>query len=312
MIKSVFYALIPLVILLTAASLACFVGYFILLGLGDQVPLRNLVSRTAQIFLILSIYPAMKWLKLNKEDLGFATVKLFFKQLIQGIGLGLLTLMPVFGMLYALEIDVIDQSKIWTFSFAAEKLTSYLGLALLISLLEEPLFRGILLSGLKTKFRVWPAILISSSYYAALHFVRTSADVSFQDLNLFSGFPLIFDAFADIFQREHYSALLSLLIVGIFLSLIRTNIKTSLGLCIGCHTAWVWQIKMSKSVFSTNTHSEYLYLVSSYDGVIGMLVTCWLMLVIVVYLISSHIKGPFYSNKWADYFSLSLLRLKKK
>lgn len=286
MIRSFYYALIPLVILLAAASLACFVGYFIVLGLGDQFPLRKVISKITLLFLVLSIFPAMKWLKLKKEDLGFAAKKLFFKQLVQGIGLGLLTLMPVFVVLYVLDINVIDQSKNWTFSVAAQKLIASLALALLISLIEEPLFRGILFTGLTEKLKVWPAIIISSVYYGALHFVHSSSQIPFQDINLFSGFPLMIEAFANIGKPANYSAFLSLLMVGVFLCLIRTNIKASLGLCIGCHAAWVWQIKMSKSIFNTNHHSEYLYLVSSYDGVVGMLVTGWLMLVVAAYLVN--------------------------
>ena len=120
------------------------------------------------------------------------------------------------------------------------------------------------------------------------------------------------DAFANIVKPANYSAFLSLLMVGIFLCLIRTSIKTSLGLCIGCHAAWVLQIKMSKSIFNTNPDSEYLYLVSGYDGVIGMLVTVWLMLVIALYLIQRHIERAPEDNKLTDYFSLSRLRFKKK
>ncbi|MGR9036472.1 MAG: CPBP family glutamic-type intramembrane protease [Gammaproteobacteria bacterium] len=283
--RSVLYALIPLAILLAAASLACFVGYFVVLGIGDQFPLRKVITKITLVFLVLSIFPAMKRLKLTKEDLGFAPKKIFLKQLVQGIGLGLLTLMPVFLILYALDINVVDQSKNWTFSFAAQKLIGSLALALLISLVEEPLFRGILLTGLARTLKLKSAIMTSAAYYAALHFVHSSTKIPFQDLNLFSGFPLMIEAFANIINPVNYSAFLSLLMVGIFLCLIRTNIKASLGLCIGCHAAWVWQIKMSKSVFDTNPHSDYLYLVSAYDGVIGMLVTGWLMLVVAAYWI---------------------------
>jgi len=85
------------------------------------------------------------------------------------------------------------------------------------------------------------------------------------------------------------SAFFALLMVGIFLAVLRTQVKASLGLCIGCHTCWVWQIKMSKSLFNTDFSSEYLYLVSSYDGVIGPLVTGWLLLAITGYFVYQRI-----------------------
>jgi len=75
------------------------------------------------------------------------------------------------------------------------------------------------------------------------------------------------------------------LLVGIFLGVLRAEVKESLGLCIGCHTCWVWQIKMSKNLFNTDSSSDYIYLVSSYDGVVGPLVTVWLSLAIIGYFV---------------------------
>jgi hypothetical protein len=42
---------------------------------------------------------------------------------------------------------------------------------------------------------------------------------------------------------------------------------------------------MSKKLFNTDYSSEYFYLVNSYDGVIGPLVTGWLMLAIAGYFV---------------------------
>lgn len=283
MIKSLLYALVPLAVLLAAASLACIIGYFIMLGIGDELPFRKIISKTTQLFLVLSIFPAMVWMKLNKEDLGFAAKKLFFRQLLQGFALGLLTLLPVFVLQYMLGINVIDAAKHWTISLVAEKITVGLALALLISLIEEPIFRGILLTGLAKKMRVTAAVLISSSYYAALHFVNSHSEIPYEQLTVFSGFPLMLEAFANLLNPAIRSAFFALLMVGIFLSLLRTHGKAGLGFCIGCHTSWVWQIKLSKSLFNTNFKSDYLFLVSPYDGVIGPLVTGWLMIAMMIY-----------------------------
>jgi hypothetical protein len=53
-------------------------------------------------------------------------------------------------------------------------------------------------------------------------------------------------------------------------------------LCIGCHAGWVWQIKVSKDLFNLNSQSEFLYLVSSYDGVVGPIVSVWLFVAMLV------------------------------
>jgi membrane protease YdiL (CAAX protease family) len=290
MIRAVIYALVPLAVLLAAASLACIAGYFITLGLDGRFPIGKVATKTTQLFLVLSIFPAMAWMKLNREDLGFAAKKRFFKQLLQGFALGLLTLLPVFIIEYALGINIIDQAKNWTFSYALEKIAVSLALALLISLIEEPIFRGILFAGLKKKLNITAAIILSSSYYAALHFANSHSEIPYEQLTVFSGFPLMLEAFTNILSPINHSAFFALLMVGIFLSLLRIHVKTCLGLCIGCHTSWVWQIKMSKSLFNTNPSSDYLYLVSSYDGVIGPLVTGWLMLAVMVYFVYRNIE----------------------
>jgi len=281
----VLYALVPLLVLLAAILLACTVSYFIVQGMGEFVPFRKIISKSTQLFLVLSIFPAMAYLKINKKELGFAPSPVFLKQLLQGFGLGFITLMPVFIVLTVLKINVIDDTHTWAVGWVARNMVISLLLALIISLIEEPLFRGILLAGLNKKLPVMVAILISSTYYAALHFLSSKTDIPVQDLNLFSGFKLLGEAVGNLLNPNILSAFFALLMVGIFLGVLRTRVKTSLGLCIGCHTCWVWQIKMSKQLFNTNFSSDYLYLVSSYDGVIGPLVTGWLMLAITGYLV---------------------------
>jgi len=287
--RYLFYTIVPLLVLLAALSLACIVGYFVVLGIGDFISFRQIINRLAQLFLVLSIFPTMAYLKINKEELGFPATPVFLKQLLQGFGLGFITLMPVFIILYMLKINVLDETQLWTAGLLAKYIVVNSLLALLISVIEEPLFRGIMLAGLSKKLPVMAAILISSTYYAALHFFSSKTDIPVQDIRLFSGFKLLGEAFGNLLNHEILSAFFALLMVGVFLGVLRTQVKASLGLCIGCHTCWVWQIKMSKKLFNTDFSSEYLYLVSNYDGVIGPLVTGWLMLAIGGYFVYQRI-----------------------
>lgn len=289
--RNIIYSIVPLLVLLAASALACIVGYFIMQAIGDQLSLSQIITRLTQLFLVLSIYPVMVYLKLKKEDLGFTTTAVFLKQVFQGFGLGFVTLIPVFIVLYALGISVIDETQIWTVEAVAKKMAISLSLALLISMIEEPIFRGILLAGLKKKLPVIAAVLISSIYYAALHFLNSKIQIPFQEVRILSGFILLGDAFTHLLNPAILSTFLALLMVGIFLAILRTQVKEGLGLCIGCHTCWVWQIKMSKDLFNTDFSTEYHYLVSSYDGVIGPLVTGWLILAISAYFFIKKLKA---------------------
>ena len=287
-LRIAFYALVPLLVLLVAISLSCLLAFFVIKGVGDVVPFQKIISKSTQLLLILSIFPTMKLLNIDKEQLGFAARPIFLKQLSQGLVLGLLTLLPIFVILYIAKINVLDTTVHWTLGLVVAKLAYSLFLALIISLIEEPLFRGILITGLSKKMPVVLAIIISAIYYASLHFLDNNIVIPAQDVHLFSGFALLGGAFANVFNPIMFSSILSLMTVGIFLGIVRTQIKTSLGLCIGCHACWVWQIKMSKSLFDTNMLSDYLYLVGNYDGIIGSLVTGWLTLEIVKYFIYRH------------------------
>jgi membrane protease YdiL (CAAX protease family) len=281
--RYLFYATVPLWVLLAALLLSCTMGYFIVQGIGDAIPFRQILTRSTQLFLVLSIFPMMAYLKISKEELGFAPRAVFLKQLLQGFGLGFIALMPVFIVLYVLKVNVIDEAQSWTVGLLAKNMTINLLVALLISLIEESLFRGIVIVGLSKKLPVVLAILMTSIYYAGLHFLSIKTDLPVQDISFFSGFKLLGEAVGNLVNPVNLSAFFALLMVGVFLGVLRTQVNTSLGLCIGCHTCWVWQIKMNKKLFNTDFNAHYHYLVSSYDGVIGPLVTGWLMLAIAGY-----------------------------
>jgi membrane protease YdiL (CAAX protease family) len=291
MIKNIIYLLTPLLVLLAASSLACIVGYFIVQGMDGQLVLSKIISKATQLFLVVSIFPAMAYLKLTKTDLGFAIKAVFLKQIFIGLGLGLISLMPIFIILYVLGIDIVDQSQSWTAGLIAKKTTLSLLLALLIAVFEELIFRGVLLAGLKKNMPVIAAVFISSVYFAALHFLNSKIEIPQHELTLLSGFNLLADAFANVLNPKNASAFLSLLAVGIFLAVLRTQIKESLGLCIGCHAGWVWQIKMNGTIFNTDFNSHYLNLVSSYNYVVGPLVTGWLGLAIIGYFAFKKVKS---------------------
>ncbi len=285
-VKKVYYALVPLLILLFFAVLASILSYLVLMLAGDILSMRKLVSKAAQIFLLLSIFPLRHYFKLSWADIGFAKRTVFFKQVLYGGLLGLLSLLPVMIILYFLDISVVDQTREWTVGAVVTRASLALLLATLISFGEEPIFSGILLAGLRKKMTAAVAVLLSATYYSAFHFVKTKTDIPYDELTLGSGFQLMAEAFANALNPEIISAFIALLVVGIFLATIRTQIANSIGICIGCHAAWVWQIKLGKDYFNTNPDSDYYYLVSAYyDGVVGYLVAGWLALVIAGYFI---------------------------
>ena len=281
--QTVIYMFIPLLILGMITSSACVTGYLIALSFNDPTILRKLMIRLSQILLLLSIFPISRYLGLTKEMLGFASFKVMFKQFFQGISLSLLVLLPVFIALYMLGVHSIDLTKEWTMAWVVKKIGIALGLALLIGIVEESVFRGLLYSSLKKYLPAFMAVLISAVYYAGLHFLDSKAPVSEETLSFIGSFGLLAQAYGNVFAMQDISAFVALLAVGIFLGVLRFRGEMNLALCIGCHTGWVWQIRMSKSMFNVHSNTPYSFLVSHYDGGIGWLVAGWLLVLLLIY-----------------------------
>lgn len=276
--------LAPLAWLLLLAAGASLLGFGLLQLFGDVLPLHKTVSKLTLILLLIGVFPLRKKLGFSWSELGFAPPRAFFKQMGQGLLLALITLLPVLLTLYALDVHVWDASRNWTAGKLAGRIALGLSLSMLIGVGEELLFRGLLLSVLRRHLPLLAAIGLSSVYYAALHFLKSKTQIPFEQQTLASGFELMAEAFANWLNPEILSALIALFFVGAFLAVIRTRLPQSLGLCIGVHAGWVWQIKFSKDLCNVNPQSEYLYLVSAYDGVVGPLVSVWLAFAVLVWL----------------------------
>jgi membrane protease YdiL (CAAX protease family) len=278
----------PLGVLVLLAALASVLSFGFLQLAGDVLPLAKLVSKVTLGLLLISVFPFRKILKLSWQDIGFSRPKPFFLQIGLGLLLGLLTLSPVLVVLYTLDVHVWDQSRTWTWAKILQKTGIGLCLAMLIGIGEELLFRGLLLGYLRRQLPLILAIGISAFFYAALHFLKSKTLIPFYQQNLGSGFELMAEAFANWLNPEIVTAFSGLFVVGVFLALLRSRLPNSLGFCIGCHAGWVWLIKVSKDFCNVNPHSEYLYLVSSYDGVVGPLVSVWLTAAMLGWLIVSN------------------------
>jgi hypothetical protein len=83
------------------------------------------------------------------------------------------------------------------------------------------------------------SIACIAGYFIVLYFLKSHSEIPLQELNGLSGFILVWEAFGNLLNPIIYSAFFALLMVGIFLCLLRTQLNASLGICIGCHTAWV-------------------------------------------------------------------------
>ncbi|MCC5841990.1 MAG: CPBP family intramembrane metalloprotease [Opitutales bacterium] len=119
----------------------------------------------------------------------------------------------------------------------AEVLLRALAGALVLSFLEEALFRGMLLRLFFTAFRPWTAIFLSAFVFAAVHFKRVPYDPALTEV-WWGGFAIAGKmAFAFIFESEALP-FLNLFLVGLVLNLVFL-LTRSLIACVGLHAGWV-------------------------------------------------------------------------
>ncbi len=273
------YSLAPLAYLVLSVLAACLLGYAMLGLIGDRLPLDKLIPKLTQLLLILGLFSLKRRLNLSWRDFGFAPPARFFRQLSRGLALAFITLGPVLLCLYLIGVQEYDAGRVWT----PDKLAGKIGLGLLLSLLiaffEEILFRGLLLASLLRRLPGPAAVTLSALYFALLHFLKSASKIPYSEITPFTPLQLAGEAFGNWLNPQILDALPALFAVGLLLALLRWRYPASLGVCIGCHCGWVWQIKLCKDLWNLNPHSDYLYLVSQYyDGITGPFVAVWLIL----------------------------------
>jgi membrane protease YdiL (CAAX protease family) len=278
-----FSAAAPLFVFLAAVAIAAAFAYPLFLLTAGQIPIQKFVSRGALLLLVASAILIMRGQRLSAEDIGFSsTRKSFLSQLARGFGCGLIMLGLQVLILLHLDLRVLDPIRLASASTLLSAAMKAFLTGALVALVEEPLFRGILLQNLLHRANRVFAVVITSAYYAGLHFLRSDARFDADTVNWHSGFAVALDAFDHLFDPRNLDSFLALFAVGIFLASLRIAVPKSLGYCIGLHAGWVFIIKLTKTVSKDNPHATWSFLTGSYDGIIGYLTAGWIGLLAIV------------------------------
>jgi membrane protease YdiL (CAAX protease family) len=269
----------PLAYLVLCALLAAAAAYpiFVFSGSDSDRFFRVLISRGAQVFLILGLVPVARWLRLGWADLGFR--RAFPRQWGLGFALG--------GMMLGLHVLGLAALDIRGFrdDVVPARLAAILGKALatgvIVALLEELIFRGVLFAAVRKVSGPAAAVLISAAYYAGLHFLQSRWTGNPAEIGWTTGLRIVADGFAHLAAMPPDS-FLALFAAGLLLGLVRAAVPRSLGLCMGLHAGWVFVIKAAKPLTYTNPEARWSFLVGSYDHIIGYLSAGWLSVLILL------------------------------
>ena len=282
--------MLALLIFLLLFALALFLGAaiaypaHILLSNWFELDFDRVASRAVLLVVIVLLITLFKKFGFSSwQQIGYShTAKDFFKQLRNGIAIGLLIMTPVVAGLLICGNRVIDADWDFTFSNIASLILTALIAGVLIGLLEETIFRGVMLTSIQRHSTALFAIISSSTVYALVHFLQPN--ISINDPNWQSGFVILHSALQPLLQPALlFDSFLALWLAGIFLAIVRVR-TNQLALCIGIHAGWVFTIKVFKRITDTNVTSEFAFLTGNYDKVIGYLAALCIALAIIIFL----------------------------
>lgn len=277
--------LIPAGIFIILACLGALISYPLYLQFDGSYSLEKISSKMTLLFLVISIYPLSRFCGFNLSSLGFNCGKShFFFRLTIGFIWGIIILFdPLLAEIY-FGIRVFDE----TFSFSLSTLINLIALSLtsglLIAIIEETLFRGLLFKFIKSRSTSSYAIVISALFYATLHFLQSDITTNPADTTVLTSLKVVVSAFSNLANPQIADSFIALFLVGVLLAIVR-NHTNSIAYCIGLHASWVFLIKITKAVTDNNHLSEWSWLTGHYDGIIGYLVSGWLGIVILLYLV---------------------------
>jgi membrane protease YdiL (CAAX protease family) len=200
-------------------------------------PFHRFLDRALLGLALLCLWPLLRLGGLRSwRDLGFLRQGRSTRQILAGFVLGWASL----AVVALLAVACGSRDFILTHT-TGEVLRLLLGAtltAVVVAVLEELVFRGVVF-GLLRQSMPWPAaVVISSAIYSAVHFIK--ADAMASPVQWFSGLALLWEMFRH--PPPMVPAFFTLLVVGSILALSfqRTG---ALYFSIGLHAGWIFWLR---------------------------------------------------------------------
>ena len=197
-------------------------------------PFHRYFSRCMQISAVLMLWPAFRWIGIRRiTELGIERNALWRSDLLAGLGIAFIPVLAL-GAGY-LAFDVYH----WKNAIPIAGGLRILATAGVVAVLEECLFRGVLLGLCLRSMKPVTAALVSSAVFAVVHFMRVAKPSSDQAVGWTSGFaqiPLVFSS-APPWPLLAWG-IFSLLLAGILLAVVTLRTR-SLFLPVGLHAGWI-------------------------------------------------------------------------
>ena len=258
--------------------------YGLLQDSTDSGP-HKLINTTAKLIAIPGFILIVRYFAIaNKKGLGYNLPRpAFLKDILHGwlSGFGILVLLSL--VLWVLGVR-IAKPPVEELAFLVFKTTlvALIG-GLLIGFIEETFFRGGLFGSIRKHHSFTVTLLLSSLFYAGLHFIKPLPPAADQPYVWYSGLEILSGAFTQLGEWRTFDSFLALFGLGAFFALVRER-TGNIAYCIGLHAGFVFVIKVFRKFTMVDEGSDLAFLVGHYDGMIGYLsATGMLIHTLIVY-----------------------------
>jgi len=246
---------------------------------------NKLINTTAKIIAIPGFILIIRHFMISsKVGLGYNLPRPeFMRELFHGwlSGFGILVAVSVALMLFGVRIakPPVDELAFLLFKTTVVALIG----GLLIGFIEETFFRGGLFGAIRKHHGFVVTLLLSSLFYASLHFIKPLAPSVGEPYVWYSGLQILSGAFAQLAEWQTFDSFLALFGLGAFFAVVRER-TGNLAYCIGLHAGFVFVIKVVRKFTMVDEESTFSFFVGNYDGMIGYLsATGMLIHTIIVY-----------------------------
>jgi membrane protease YdiL (CAAX protease family) len=197
-------------------------------------PFHRYFSRSIQISALVMLWPAFRWIGIRSlGELGIERNPLRWRDLVTGIGIALVPVLALAAGYLACEIYRMKAG------LAPAGIFRILTTASAVAVLEEFLFRGVLLGLCLRAMRPVAAACVSSTVFALVHFMRVAKPEIPSPVDWLSGFGQLPQVFSSAPAWPILGwGIISLFLAGLILAFATLRTR-SLFLAIGIHSGWI-------------------------------------------------------------------------
>lgn len=278
-----------LLLLVFVLSALTAVPVYLLIQDITNVPFKKIITHLCSLSGLVVIFLYLKYSGcLNRRVSGFAAGKTpLSRDIITGFlaGFGIMLLLEF--LLLGLTIHQPEPHLDVSLPTLAVVFIKGILAGLAVGLIEETIFRGALLGGLKTMTGTLSAVIVTSVVYSGVHFIKFPALAPGTEVHWYTGFSVLSGAFTRFSNPAFIDMFLALTAFGFLLALVRLN-KGNIYQCIGIHAGVVFSMKLISHLTDFNPDGSYLFLVNDIDRLLGFLA----FILLVILTIGYHFLAP--------------------